>query len=148
MRDKLFLLAAVAVILMAALALSFVPLAPTAYAKGGPPAKITWSQNPVTATLPAGTPFTTTATFSTLVTFTSTATLHNATLRLTPSLRSVVTISPTTFAIISATVPYTVEIDVLLPTNSQRESYGGTLTVRTGHRAYASPLHLHFWVQR
>ena len=141
MRDKVLLVVAFGVIVVAVLALSLVAITPTAYAKWGPPAKITWSSNPVTATIAPG------ATYSTTVTFTSTVQLNNVTLRLTPWLMNTTSVSPTTFATISAGVPYTVEIDVAIPANTCRQPhYVGVLTVRTDHHAYADPLQLRFAV--
>ncbi len=142
MREKRLLIAALSITIFVVLVLSQVAVTPSALATSGKSAKISWSQRPVTATLPAG------GTFSTTVVFSSTLDLNNVRLRLTPSLKSVVSIPPTTFISITAGTPYSVEIDVALPTNSHRMSYGGTLTVRTGNRAYARPLPLHFWVQR
>ncbi len=141
MREKRLLMVAIGVIALAVLMLSQVTVAPSALASGKIPAKVSWSQHPVTATLAAG------STYSTTVVFTSTVDLNNVTLRLTPSLKNVVTITPTTFVSITAGTPYTVEIDVAMPANAHRSSYGGTLTVRTGNRAIAKPLQLHFWLQ-
>ncbi len=142
MREKRLLIGAVAFTALVLLMLSQLTVAPAALATGKVPAKVSWSQSPVTATLAAG------STYSTTVVFTSTVDLSNVTLRLTPSLKSVVTISPTTFVSITAGTPYTVSISVTLPAHGKRASYGGTLTVRAGNRAIAKPLPLHFWLQR
>ncbi len=142
MRNRALLFGAIGITLLAALLLSQIPITPAVLAKGGPPAKITWSTRPLTATVTPGTLFTTT------VTFTSTVNLNNVHLRLTPSLRSSTTVTPTDFATITAGVPNTVEIDVLVPAGSHRQSFNGTLTLRNGKRAYAMPLPLQFTVQQ
>jgi len=141
MRDKRLLLAAIGITVLVMLTLSLVAVTPTAFAKGGHGNKISWFQNPVTATLAPG------GTFSTTVTFTSTLNLTNATLRLTPSLKGTTTVSPTTFATITAGTPYTFEIGVAIPLDTHRGHFNGVLTVRTGHRAYSPPLLLRFAVQ-
>lgn len=141
MRNKLLLLAAFGITVVVILTLSQVTVPPIASAHSGPPAKITWSQNPVTATLTAG------SMFSTTVTFTSTVTLTNVNLHLTPSLRTTTTINPSTFGTITAGLPYTIEIDVAVPANTMRKAFNGVLTVRMGHRAFASPLKLRFAIQ-
>lgn len=140
MRDRRLLFAAIGVTLLVMLVLSQVAVSPAVFAKGGPPAKVKWSQHPVTATIPAG------GTFSTTVSFTSTKNLSNVTLRLTPSLRGTTTVTPTTFATITAGVPYTIEIDVAIPVSTTRHAFNGVLTVREGHRALANPLQLRFKV--
>jgi hypothetical protein len=125
---------------MVMLVLSQVVVMPTALAQGKG-TKIHWSQRPVTATVTPGVPY------STTVVFTSTVDLTNATIRLTPSLKGSTVVSPTSFASILAGQPYTLEISVTVPLSTSRMSYNGTLTVRTGHRAYALPLGLRFRVQ-
>jgi hypothetical protein len=141
MRHKLVLATALVIAVVAVLMLPLVTITPTVYAKAGPPAKITWSRNPITATLSTG------ATYATTVTFTSTVTLTKVTLQLTPSLKGTTTISPTTFTTISAGVPYTVKIAVAIPAKTMQRAFSGALMVRTGHRAYAAPLLLRFAVQ-
>ncbi len=138
MRNRRLILAALGITFLAVLILSQVTLSPTALAKGKPKAKITWSQNPITSTVAPG------ASYSTTVTFTSNVDLTNVKLRLTPSLAGTTTISPTTFASITAGTPYSVEIDVTVPMSTTRGAYNGTLTVRSGNRAFASPLKLRF----
>ncbi len=147
MREKRLLLVAVGVTLLVMLVLSQVAITPTALAKGPKPpphkpAKLVWSINPVTATLTPG------GSYSTTVTFTSTADLSNVTLRLTPSLKGTTTISPTTFATITAGVPYTIDISVTVPMTRPHPVYNGILTVREGHRALPQTLKLRFRVQK
>ncbi len=141
MRDKRLLTVALGAIILASLVLSQMAVAPSAVAKG-PPAKITWSQKPVTATIAAG------ASFSTTVTFTSTQDISNVSLRLTPSFRGTTVVTPTTFAVITAGLPFTFEIDVNIPADTMRQQYNGTLTVRSGHKAFAQPLQLRWAVQK
>ncbi|MGB8648604.1 MAG: hypothetical protein WCF84_25430 [Anaerolineae bacterium] len=138
MRNRRLLLAGIGITVLAVLILSQVAVSPSVLAKGNPHAKVVWSQNPVAATVAPGT------SYSTTITFTSGADLTNATLRLTPSLKGTTVVSPTTFATITAGVPYTVEIDVTMPVSTTQGAYNGVLTVRTGNRAYASPLKLRF----
>ncbi len=141
MRDKRLLIAAIGVTLLVMLVLSQVVIAPPAFAKAGKTAKIAWSSKTVNATLAPS------STFSTTVTFVSTADLENVTLRLTPSLKGTTTISPTTFATITAGVPYSVEISVTIPEKKWRPANNGVLTLRTGSKAYAMPLPLRFRVK-
>ncbi len=141
MRDRRLFLIAIGITLLATLILSQVAVAPSVLAKGGPPAKVTWSQRSVTATVAPG------GSFSTTVTFTSTKDLSNVTLRLTPSVKKTIVISPTTFATITAGVPYTVEISFTAPPKVKRGAYNAVLTVREGNRALALPLQLRFKVK-
>ncbi len=141
MRNKSLLLSALGITVLASLSLLVMRVPPTASAKSGPPAKIVWSRNPVTATLTSG------SMFSTTVTFTSTMSLTNVILRLTPSLRATTTVTPSTFLTITAGVPYTIEIDVAIPANTMRKAFNGVLTVRMGHHAFARPLKLRFAIQ-
>ncbi len=139
MRDRRLLLVAIGVTVLAVLILSQVAISPSVMAMGRPHGKVSWSQNPVTATVAPGT------SYSTTVVFTSTVNLTNATLRLTPSFKGTTTVTPTTFATITAGVPYTVEIDVTMPVSTTQGAYNGTMTLRVGHRAYANPLRLRFF---
>ncbi len=140
MRDKKLLLAAIAVTLLAMLVLSQMAVTPSAFAKGKPPPKVKWSHTPITATVARGISTTTT------VSFTTNADLSNAKLRLTPSLKGAVTISPTTFASITAGTSYSVDITIDVPANSRRMQYNGVLTLRIGNRTIAVPLPLRFRV--
>jgi uncharacterized membrane protein len=142
MREKRLLIVAVGVLVLTVLFLSQVSVAPTVFAKGGMAPKISWAPSLVTATLAAG------STYSTTVVFSSTVDLNNVTLRLTRSFKGAASVTPSAFASITAGTPYTVEIDFTAPTNARRTSYGGVLTVRNNKRAYASPLPLLFQVQR
>ncbi len=142
MRDRRLFLAAVGITLLVVLVLSQVTVSPAALAKGGPPAKVKWSQHPITATVAPG------ASYSTTVTFTSTRDLSNVALRLTPSLKGTTVVSPTTFATITAGIPYTVEIYVTMPVSPTQNAYNGVLTVRKGHKTFANPLQLRFKVDR
>ncbi len=142
MREKRLLIAAVGVTLLVLLVLSQVAVAPTAFANGPKGHKISWSMNPVKATLAPG------GTFSTTVTFTSTVNLNNVTLRLTPSLKGTTTVSPTTFTTITAGVPYTIQLTVTVPMTKPHSVYHGVLTVREGHRALPQTLKLRFRVQK
>jgi hypothetical protein len=142
MREKRLLIAAVGVTFLVMLVLSQVAIAPTALAKGGhKKGKISWSTNPVTATVAPG------GTFSTTVTFTSTTDLNNVSIRLTPSLKGTTTVSPTTFASITAGTPYSFEIDFAAPANAH-PVYNGILTLRVGHAALPQTLKLRFRVQQ
>ncbi len=140
MRDKRILFVAVGVTLLVMLVLSQVLVTPTAFAKGPKNPKISWSMNPVTATVAPG------GSYSATVTFTSTVDLSNVTFRLTPSLKGTTTVSPTTFATITAGVPYTIEITFTAPLSKTHPVYNGILTVRTGHRALPQTLKLRFRV--
>ncbi|MGE5138808.1 MAG: hypothetical protein ACM3JD_05040 [Rudaea sp.] len=140
MRDKKLVLAAIAVTLLAMLVLSQMAVTPSALAKGKVPPKVKWDHHPITGTVTRGVSTTTT------VSFTTNVDLTNVTLRLTPSLKGAVTISPTTFASITAGTSYSVDITVDVPANSKRMQYNGVLTLRIGHRALAMPLPLRFRV--
>ncbi len=141
MRDRRLFMVAIGITQLAVLVLSQVTVAPAAFAKGGPPAKITWSQRVVTGTVTAG------GTVTATVTFTSTKDLSNVTIRLTPSLKGTTVVSPTTFVSITAGVPYTVEVTFTAPANGKRPVYNGVLTIRERNRALAKPLPLRFKVQ-
>lgn len=143
MRGKRLLIIAIGVTLLVMLVMSQMLIAPTALAKKGPPAKLSWSTNPVTATVSAGSLYTATVMVS------STVNLQNVTLRVTPSLKHTVTISPTNFTTMSAGVPYTVEIGFAAPSTVKgRPVFNGILTVREGHRALPQTLKLRFRVQK
>ncbi len=144
MREKRLLFVAVAFTFLVVLALSQAAVAPPAMAQTGmgTPAKIRWSTRPVSATIAPG------GTFSTTVTFTSTKTLTNVNVRLTPSLKGAVTVSPTAFAVITAGEPISLEITAAIPADTMREAFNGVLTLRNRTRVYANPLQLRFTVER
>ncbi len=142
MREKRLLIAAFGVTLLVMLVLSQVAISPTAWAKGAPKPKLSWSTNPVSATVQPG------VTVSSTVTFSSTVDLKNVTLRLTPSLKGTTTISPTTFAAITAGTPYTIEVGFTAPAKKYRPVYNGVLTVRGGHSTLPQTLKLRFKVKK
>ncbi len=144
MREKRLLLVAVAFTFLVALVLSQVPIASPAMAQNGNgnPAKIKWSTRPVSATIAPG------GTFSTTVVFSSTKTLTNVWVRLTPSMKGTTTVSPTTFAVINAGEPISLDISVAIPADTMQEAFNGTLTLRKGSKAFAKPLPLRFTVEQ
>ncbi len=142
MREKRLLIGAIGITLLVLLVLSQVAVTPTALAKGPAKAKISWSTNPVTATLTPGIPYVATVTFS------STVTLNNVSFRLTPSLKGTTVVSPTTFTTVTAGVPYSFDIMVTAPMTNPHRVYNGVLTVREGHRALPQTLKLRFRVTK
>lgn len=109
-------------------------------AKKGGKGKITWSQNPVTATVAAG------DTFSTTVSFTSTRDLNNVKLRVTPSLKATTVLSPTDIATVTAGIPYTVEVQFTAPTGGGRRQFNGNVHLRLNRKNNPDNLKLRFTV--
>jgi hypothetical protein len=143
-KNKRVLLFAIGAAVLTLSMLTVLAVTPVALAKKGGngkgKARIEWSQNPVTATVAPG------DVFSATLVFTSTGDLTNATLDATPSLRGTTTLSPTTFATITAGVPYAVEVTFTAPISGTRAQYNGVVHLRTGHKNHPSNLKLRFSV--
>jgi hypothetical protein len=142
MKDKRLVLAlgAAALVFAMVLVLAATPVALAKKGGHGGKGKITWSQNPVSATVQAG------ESFSTTVAFTSSGDLVNVTLDPTPSLQGTVVLSPTNFVSITAGIPYSVEISFTAPMSTTRAHFNGVVHLRTGHKNHPANLKLRFSV--
>ncbi|MBI4670064.1 MAG: hypothetical protein HY741_00120 [Chloroflexi bacterium] len=140
MKNRRLLLLAVGAAVLALSMFVVLAMTPAASAKKGGKGKISWSQNPVRATVAPG------GAFSATVVFSSTTDLKNVTLDATPSLSGTTTISPTAFASITAGLPYSVEVSFAAPSTGERARYNGVLHLRTGRKNHPSNLKLRFAV--
>jgi hypothetical protein len=102
--------------------------------------KILWTPSSVMATIAAG------GTYSATVNFTSNMDLTNVTFWASPSISSVLTISPINFATITANTLYSITLSVTIPANTRHRHYDGDLRVQVGGKWLNEPLHLHFKV--
>lgn len=128
-------LAAIVLAVTASPALTQVTLA-----KPGKGNIITWSPNPVSASVVQGNFIVVPATF------TSSVNLTNVTLDITPSLGGTVTIVPNTFAAVTAGVANPVSITFTAPATGDRTQFNGVVHLRTGHQNHPQNLKLRFTV--
>ncbi len=140
MRNNRLLSIALGIAVLCILVLTQITSAPTVLANSKSTQVIIWSQKRVSAVVAPE------ATFTTNVIFTTTVDLQNVTLKLTPSLQGVVTVTPATLPSVTKSLPNMVQIVVVIPTNTKRKSFNGTLKIQAGGRTFAKPLSLKFKV--
>lgn len=136
------IVAVLAIILTAASIFAVMPVDAKDKGKGEGKAKIEWSQPRVEAQVKKG------EVVQTIVTFTPSADITNASFRLSASLKDTVTIEPPTFALLTAGTPYQVTVTFTAPTDANRKKYHGVAALVDDTKLYAKPLKLRFGVEK